>query len=158
MAPNNTHISLKSFKLAFQNNLLYSKPTKNRQNNLTNEQRSGLLELTKNPDIIIKKADKGSAVVVMNTKDYLREGYRQIVDQNFYTRIDKDPTEEVSERITQKLIQMRSKGLISEKNFDYLKPTNCKHGQFYLLPKIHKKGILGRPEVLGGFVVSKFGI
>ena len=111
----------------------------------TKEQRSGLLELTKNPEIVIKKADKGSAVVVMNTKDYLRERYRQLMDQNFYTRIDKDPTEEVSNRITQKLIQMRTKGLISEKNFECLKPTECKHGQFYLLPIIHKKGIPGRP-------------
>ena len=41
---------------------------------------------------------------------------------------------------------MRSKGLISEKNFKYLKPKDCKHGQFYLLPKIHKKGIPGRFE------------
>ena len=143
--PNNTHISLKSFKMAFKNNLLYSKPTRTRHNNLTKEQRSGLLELTNNSEIVIKKADKGSAVVVMNTRDYLREGYRQLMDQNFYTQIHKDPTEEVSNRITYKLIQMKSKGLITDKNFDYLKPVNCKHGQFYLLPKIHKKGIPGRP-------------
>ena len=81
----------------------------------------------------------------MNTKDYLREGYRQVLDQNLYTRIGSDPTTEVSERITEKLIQMRSKGLIADKNFEYLKPKDCKHGQFYLLPKIHKKGIPGRP-------------
>ena len=143
--PNNTHISLKSFKLAFKNNLLYSKPTKSKYNNLTKKQRAGIQELTNNPELTIKKADKGSAVVVMNTKDYFRVGYRQVLDQKFYTRIDSHPTKEVSDRITQKLIQMRSKGLISEQNLNYLQPKNCKHGQFYLLPKIHKKGIPGRP-------------
>ena len=131
--------------MAFKNNLLHSKLPERKTNNLTKEQRAGILALQNNPDIVIKKADKGSAVVVMNTKDYLREGYRQVVDKDFYTKIDHDPTNEVSERITEKLIQMRSNGLISEKNLDYLKPTNCKHGQFYLLPKIDKKGIPGRP-------------
>jgi hypothetical protein len=43
-----------------------------------------LNELTTKPDIIIKKADKGSAVVVMNTTDYLREGLRQLQDRKFY--------------------------------------------------------------------------
>ena len=130
--PNNTHISLKSFKMAFKNNLLYSKPTRSRHINLTKEQRSGLLKLTNNSEIVIKKANKGSAVVVMNTQDYLREAYRQLMDQNFYIKIHKDPTEEVSNKITH-LIQMKAKGLITGKYFDYLKPANWKYGQFYLL-------------------------
>ena len=40
------------------------------------------MEQRKNPEIVIKKADKGSAVVIMNTTDYLREGYRQLRDHN----------------------------------------------------------------------------
>ena len=50
----------------------------------------------------MKTADKGSAVVVMNTEDYLREGYRQVLDQKLYTKIEHDPTPEVSEKITEK--------------------------------------------------------
>ena len=67
------------------------------------------------------------------------------MDEKFYTKIDHDPIPEVSNKITKKLIQMKQNGLISEKNVEYLKPHNCKHGQFYLLPEIHKKGIPGRP-------------
>ena len=77
----------------------------------------------------------------MNKKDYLKEGYRQVMDQKFYTKIEKNPTQKVSSRIAEKLIQMKNKGLITEKQFEFLNPKNCKHGQFYLLPKIHKKGI-----------------
>ena len=40
---------------------------------------------------------------------------------------------------------MKEHGLITDKNYEYLNPKNCKYGQFYLLPKIHKKGIPGRP-------------
>ena len=53
----------------------------------------GLDELRKNPEIILKKADKGSAVVVMNTTDYLREGYRQLSDPKFYQKLKEDPTQ-----------------------------------------------------------------
>ena len=68
--------ALKNFKRAFKHNLLNSKPVTHKNNNLSKTQRAGLLVLTNNPELIIKKAEKGSAVVVMNTKDYLREGYR----------------------------------------------------------------------------------
>ena len=51
-----------------------------KRKNLTQGQMRGLRELTENSDITIQKADKGSAVVVMNTTEYLREGYRQLND------------------------------------------------------------------------------
>ena len=81
----------------------------------------------------------------MNTTDYLREGYRQLNDSNFYTKLSADPTEEISANITKVLTDMTNKSLISEKNFDHLNPTNLSEGRFYLLPKIHKKGVPGRP-------------
>ena len=63
--PTNTHISLNVFRQAFKTCLLNSKIKKKTQDNLTREQRKGLTELCNNKDIVIKKADKGSAVVVM---------------------------------------------------------------------------------------------
>ena len=51
---------------------------------MTKEEWKGLKALTENPHITIKKAYKGSAVVVMNTTDYLREGYRQLQDKPGY--------------------------------------------------------------------------
>ena len=40
---------------------------------------------------------------------------------------------------------MRSLNLITEKNFEYLNVKEPKEAKFYLLPKIHKKKIPGRP-------------
>ena len=77
-------MSLNAFKHAFKKQLLYSKNKRRPRQNLTKEERQGLNELTTNSEIVIQKADKGSAVVVMNTKDYLREGYRQLSHTNFY--------------------------------------------------------------------------
>ena len=135
-SPNKT---LDTYKRAFKMNLLEDTMHKVTKPNLTRDQWSGLLELRKNPNIVIKKADKGSAVIIMNTTDYLREGYRQLSDSNFYTKLHHDPTQEISERICKTLTEMRQCKLITEKNFDFLNIKNPKAGRFYLLPKIHKK-------------------
>ena len=49
------------------------------RNNLTPNECIALKELCNNKTIIIKPADKGSAVVVMQREDYLKEGYRNFI-------------------------------------------------------------------------------
>ena len=101
-------------------------------------------ELSENPEIVIRKADKRSAVVVMNT-DYLHEGYRQLSDTKFYPKLQNDPTEDIANKVRQTLTHMKHKALISEKNFEHLSPDMYSEAKFYMLPKIHKKGVPGRP-------------
>ena len=84
-------------------------------------------------------------MVVMNTTDYLREGYRQLSDTQLYTKLSHDSTQEIATNVTKTLTLMKQKGLISEKNFDHLNPADCTEARFYMLPKIHKKGVPGRP-------------
>ena len=143
--PNPPNKTLDTFKRAFKMNLLECKFNKNPLQNITKDERAGMRDLQNNPHIVIKKADKGSAVVIMNTTDYLREGYRQLSDGNFYTKLKDDPTIDLSKKICQVLTDMKNVNLITEKNFNYLNIDNPKSGRFYLLPKIHKKGIPGRP-------------
>ena len=133
------------FQRAFKDGLLKSRLINKGQPNLTKEQWIGLKELSSNPRIVIKKADKGSAVVVMNTTDYLREGYRQLNDTNFYTKLDHDPTQRIGQKIADTLTKMHNKGLISDKNLEHLTPGSCTEAKFYMLPKIHKKNVPGRP-------------
>ena len=74
----------------------------------------------------------------MNITDYLREGYRQLNDTKFFTKLDHDPTQSIGQKITDTLTKMYNKGLISDKNLEHLT-------KFYMLPKIHKKNVPGRP-------------
>ena len=53
-------------------------------NNLTPAKRGAIQELTERDDFVIKPADKGSAVVVMDKVDYLEEANRQLTDERFY--------------------------------------------------------------------------
>jgi reverse gyrase len=61
--------------------------------NLTQAERSALRDIQEKDDIIIKPADKGSAVVVMDKTTYLQEAERQLSDCQFYEKLDSDPTE-----------------------------------------------------------------
>ena len=143
--PSSPNRTLDTFQRSVKLEILKSKPKHKNSDNLTKQERKGLKTLRDNPHIVIKKADKGSAVVVMNTTDYLREGYRQLQDQKFYQKLHMDITDQVSDKITDELIKMRSLNLITEKNFEFLNLKNPKEARFYLLPKIHKKDIPGRP-------------
>jgi hypothetical protein len=52
------------------------------KDNLSKEHRMFLKNIKAYLEVIIKKADKGSAVVIINTQDYLRKGYKQLDDRN----------------------------------------------------------------------------
>ena len=108
--------------------------------------------------IVIKKAGKGSCVVVWDRLDYLMEVEKQLKDRKVYQEVS------FSENILTDLVEksntmfrnLRRKGVISEKelkyfSFEYKKVTNL--GKLYLLPKIHKrlKNVPGRP------VISNYG-
>lgn len=56
--------------------------------NLTKEEVEALRSLQNDPLIVIKPADKGSAVVIMDRDQYVWEGYRQLFDKN-YIQLDK---------------------------------------------------------------------
>lgn len=57
----------------------------NTEDNLTAKQRQALNTLRANKRVNLKKADKGSTTVVMDTFDKIKEGKEQVSDQNFYT-------------------------------------------------------------------------
>ena len=117
--------------------------------NISRGERLAIKNLTNNPHIIIKPADKGSAVVVMNREDYISEGYRQLSDTNFYRKVDTDLTAHHMQRVQRYINHMYANGEISVQVSAYLTERECKTAKLYLLPKIHKGKIppQGRPIV-----------
>jgi hypothetical protein len=51
-----------------------------------------LAEIKQASNIVIKPADKGSAVVIQNREDYIAEGLRQLSDRDFYRETRDDLT------------------------------------------------------------------
>jgi hypothetical protein len=62
----------------------------------------------------------------MDKVDYLEEANRQLMDERFYKKLDSDPTEEFSTKITQKLKIMKKNSNIDKNTFKYMKPEKTK--------------------------------
>ena len=112
------------------------------------QERKALTTLRSRTDIVIKPADKGSATVVMSLEDYLAKVMHHLNNEQFYEKLQYDPTQQFSEDITALLADMFSRRVIDKHTFEFLHPRDARTSPFYVLPKIHKVGILGRPIVL----------
>ena len=117
--------------------------------NITPQERIAIRELRDNEKIIIKPADKGSAVVILNREDYLVEGYKQLSDTNFYQKQDSDLTETHRVEVQDFICKLYNDGEIDGSVSRFLTDNKCRTSRLYLLPKIHKGKIPppGRPIV-----------
>ena len=91
--------------------------------------------LRDDPSIIIKEADKRSAVIVWDRGDYLREATCQLSDKDVYREV-KGAASHESYSVFRKI---RNTSGISDETLDYFLVNNPKLGRFCLLPKIHKR-------------------
>ena len=71
--------------------------------NLSPEELEALKQLRSDNTIVIKKADKGSNVVIMNRDDYIAEVERQLNDTKFYEKLDENPQEQFRKDIDEVL-------------------------------------------------------
>ncbi len=97
-----------------------------------------LKQLANNPNIIIRKADKGSCVVVQDTQQYLDECFKQLSDRHFYSRELYNLTDIHNKKVHSLVNQLLEKGSISEDVAKYMKISNPRIAAFYTIPKIHK--------------------
>ena len=110
------------------------------KDNLTKSDRIAIKELKSKQDIVIKSADKGSAIVIMDRDDYVFEAERQLKINRHYRQINEPQFPKNCEIFNRILEEMRLKRLISSKEFNYLRATqDSRERIFYLLPKIHKE-------------------
>ena len=80
--------------------------------NLTMEEGNALRKLKSYRDIVIKEADKGSAVVIWSRKDYCREAYAQLGEEAVYESIDNICLGKVTDLISQSLDSLVERGHI----------------------------------------------
>jgi len=117
--------------------------------NISNQEMLAIQSLNSNRNIIIKPADKGSGIVVMNTCDYIFEANRQLSDNEFYRPADSSDLERATNQVENLITAMRREKEIDQKCSDYLWPDSPAPGRFYMLPKIHKGKLPppGRPII-----------
>ena len=128
---------------------LGSYPRARQTHNLTHEEQQALKNLGKYDDIVIRPADKGSAVVVQDATSYDAEVRRQLSDSTFYKPLARDPTLSHNDRVRDAVQSLLANGSINKKTASDLVETKVRVPHFYTLPKIHKSldNPPGRPIV-----------
>ncbi|CAJ0957757.1 unnamed protein product, partial [Ranitomeya imitator] len=119
------------------------------RHNLSVEEKRALSTLKENKQIIIKPADKGGSIVVLDRDYYMREIRTQLRDLDTYQPIGNNPTFEISKEIKDLVTHYTTIGIIDTKLGDFLVKQHPVIPVFYTLPKIHKHPLKppGRPIV-----------
>ena len=67
--------------------------------NLTRNERKALDSLANDTSIVIKEADKGGGIVIMNKDFYKRKILEMLVDKSFYQQVENQSTKDVMRKI-----------------------------------------------------------
>ena len=112
------------------------------RDNLTHNERLALTSLKKYPNILFRKADKGSCTVVMNRDQYINEAESQLSNPRFYRKLPTDHNLDSQARtiIQAQLLSLHNKRCISPKEYSYLYDSTLSTTKrtLYFVPKIHK--------------------
>ena len=148
IGPANLEAFIASNLVDYNNRPVYKAPDKK---NLTRAEAKCIKGLKNDTSIVIKPADKGAAIVIINRSDYLKEGYKQLTDTKFYKHVEEDLSQKHMNEIALRIESMFQDGEIDETVKLYLAGKTCRTARFYLLPKIHKqiRPPPGRPVVAG---------
>lgn len=107
--------------------------------NLTPAEQQAIIQFQQNKSIIIKPADKGSKIVILDTHHYLLEANRQLSDTKYYQPIQQTVQITAQTQLHQLINSLHQLGYINTKQKAFLYgPNPPRSRQFYLLPKIHK--------------------
>ena len=107
--------------------------------NLSEEEEKALKELVRNKQIVIKPADKGSAIVILSRAQYIMEANRQLNDTQYYKKLEKPIFLQTVPLVHSILDNLYKKKYITGKQRTYLKgEVEPGPRKFYILPKIHK--------------------
>lgn len=107
--------------------------------NVSLEESKALRELKNAKHIVIKPADKGSAVVIMSREQYILEVERQLNDPIYYRKLQKPIYRDTIPVIHEIVNTLKKKKFINAKQKQYLiGQGEPRERRFYILPKIHK--------------------
>ena len=144
----NKDAAIELYLSSLEEKLMKVEVPKDKFNNLTNSERKALYDLKNDKSIVIKSADKGSAVVVWDREDYIKEAEKQLGDEEVYEEVSNDAAP-LLKTINGVIAKIKKRGDLKRDTLDYFIMKDPKFARFYLLPKIHKRlhNVPGRPVI-----------
>ena len=122
--------------------------------------KEGIESLEDKKNVVIRPADKGGGVVVLDKEFYCTQLSNMLSDTSTYRKLASDPTEPYKVQLDPLVDWGYHTGALNLKEKKYLAPSACRIPVIYTLPKIHKNEIIppARPIVNGiGSVTARLG-
>ncbi len=119
----------------------------NIRNNISSTDRDALKSLRNNQNIIIKKADKGGCIVILDTDNYIKKIDAMLSDSTTYSKLLQIDLDQKKSEVDGIINHLFEDNFISKRQKKFLTNFSPKIPVFYGLPKIHKKDIPLRPIV-----------
>ena len=88
---------------------------------------------------MIRPADKGSGIVILNKQDYIKKVENDLNDNTTYNKVNKDILTTVNNKVKKLVKNLHSNGHIDDKTKKYMMPGNIRYGKVKANPKVHKK-------------------
>ena len=141
--PPQGHPCLEVFLSQVENELFELPKAVIKYSNPSREEWNTIRSLADDRSIIIKKADKGSCIVIWGRNDYLMEAEKQLSDKKVYQEVSNGENilSKLAEMSKKIFINLKKRGYITEKQLKYFSYEYRKakdFGKLYFPPKIHK--------------------
>ena len=127
--PRNKDAAIEIYLSSLEEKLMNIEIPQNKYNNLTREERSALYNLKNDKNVVIKSADKGSAVVVWDRDDYIKEAEEQLGDKDIYEEVCNDPGPLLS-TIQEEIEKIRKRGDLNADTIKYFMVKDLKFARF----------------------------
>ena len=108
------------------------------ESNLAKEERKALVNLLNDASIVIRPADKGSGIVVIDTDEYVEKLEREMTISNTYMQTDGSKLAEAEKKVKVAANKMYKSGWVSKELRNYLIPKQSVRGKLRGNPKLHK--------------------
>ena len=105
-------------------------------------------ELVMDNSIIIRPADKGSGIAIIDTDEYINKIEKELQDTTTYKQTDRDITKDVAKKAEKIVNRLHRNGYIT-KDMKNMLPKNARLGKVKGNPKIHKPDIPYRIIISG---------
>ena len=107
--------------------------------NITRSEEEAIRQLFHDNSIVIRPADKGSGIVIMDAETYTDQLEKEMFESKSYEEVKEDMSVKISNKIKKLVNGMHKNGSITSEVKKYLWPSEIQPGKLQANPKIHKK-------------------
>lgn len=122
---------------ALSTSLLHDKQSQyHKKSNLSLNEQRAMTKLRNNKELVLRSADKGNGLVLLNSEDYKQKCLNMLQDTSTYTVV-----EDTRDHVTMKTViafTEKFSNLLREDEQKYLTRFEARTSNFYGLPKVHK--------------------